>query len=112
MSCACDLSYQLELKEDYNKRAEQLTMSEKLNKGKSLNKSSCVQCLRQHSDHVSPSFPFLEESIRLQHNSAAMKAKLEEYNKACTDTKRLQVKAMKCSRYLISCTMHGLKESP
>uniref|UniRef100_A0A3Q3D519 Uncharacterized protein n=1 Tax=Hippocampus comes TaxID=109280 RepID=A0A3Q3D519_HIPCM len=43
--------YQLELKEDYSKRAEQLTMSEKLNK---------------------------EESIRLQHDSAAMKAKLEE----------------------------------
>ncbi|XP_019750920.1 centriole and centriolar satellite protein ofd1 isoform X2 [Hippocampus comes] len=56
-------SYQLELKEDYSKRAEQLTMSEKLNK---------------------------EESIRLQHDSAAMKAKLEEYNKACSDTKRLQ----------------------
>ncbi|XP_051938502.1 centriole and centriolar satellite protein ofd1 isoform X2 [Hippocampus zosterae] len=56
-------SYQLELKEDYNKRAEQLTMSEKRNK---------------------------EESIRLQHDSAAMKAKLEEYNKACSDKKRLQ----------------------
>ncbi|XP_061547233.1 centriole and centriolar satellite protein ofd1 isoform X1 [Phycodurus eques] len=57
-------SYQLELKEDYNKRAEQLTASEKQNK---------------------------EESIRIQKDSAAAKAKLEKYNKACSEMKRLQV---------------------
>ncbi|XP_077435804.1 centriole and centriolar satellite protein ofd1 isoform X2 [Vanacampus margaritifer] len=56
-------SYQLELKEDYNKRTDQLTASEKQNK---------------------------EESIRIQKDSAEIKAKLEEYNKACSETKRLQ----------------------
>ncbi|XP_077392488.1 centriole and centriolar satellite protein ofd1 isoform X2 [Festucalex cinctus] len=56
-------SYQLELKEDYNKRTNQLTASEKRNK---------------------------EESIRNQKDSAEIRAKLEEYNKACSEMKRLQ----------------------
>ncbi|XP_061697508.1 centriole and centriolar satellite protein ofd1 isoform X2 [Syngnathoides biaculeatus] len=57
-------SYQMELKEDYNRRAEQLTASEKQNK---------------------------EETIRIHKDSAAVKAKLEEYKKACSELKRLQV---------------------
>ncbi|XP_061142797.1 centriole and centriolar satellite protein ofd1 isoform X2 [Syngnathus typhle] len=56
-------SYKMELKEDYNKRTEQLTTSEKRNK---------------------------EESIRIEQDTAAIKAKLEQYNKACSEMKRLQ----------------------
>ncbi|XP_054643338.1 centriole and centriolar satellite protein ofd1 isoform X2 [Dunckerocampus dactyliophorus] len=56
--------YQLQLKEDYLKRTEQLTASESRNK---------------------------EETIHIQKESATMKLKLEEYNKACSELKRLQV---------------------
>ncbi|XP_057709084.1 centriole and centriolar satellite protein ofd1-like isoform X1 [Corythoichthys intestinalis] len=56
--------YQMELKEDYNKRTELLTASENQNK---------------------------ENIIRIQNDTATLKARLEEYNEACSERKRLQL---------------------
>nr|XP_057938230.1 centriole and centriolar satellite protein ofd1 isoform X2 [Doryrhamphus excisus] len=56
--------YQLQLKEDYLKRTEELTASESRNK---------------------------EETKHIQNESAAMKLKSEEHSKACSELKRLQV---------------------
>ncbi|KAF7665428.1 hypothetical protein LDENG_00143600 [Lucifuga dentata] len=57
-------SYQLELKEEYVKRTEKLTENENRNK---------------------------VETARIQKESAAIDAKLEEHSKACSELRRLQV---------------------
>ncbi|XP_077583907.1 centriole and centriolar satellite protein ofd1 isoform X2 [Stigmatopora nigra] len=57
-------SYQMDLKEDYNKRTEQLTASEKQNR---------------------------EDTVRIQNDSEAIKSRLEEYNKTSSERKRLQL---------------------
>ncbi|XP_077474038.1 centriole and centriolar satellite protein ofd1 isoform X2 [Stigmatopora argus] len=57
-------SYQMDLKEDYNKRTEKLTASEKQNR---------------------------EDTARIQNDSAAIKSRLEEYNKASSEQKRMQL---------------------
>uniref|UniRef100_A0AAX7UJG3 LisH domain-containing protein n=1 Tax=Astatotilapia calliptera TaxID=8154 RepID=A0AAX7UJG3_ASTCA len=56
--------YQLELKEDYIKRTEKLTESENRNK---------------------------VETVRIQKESAAINAKLEDHSKTCSELKRLQI---------------------
>uniref|UniRef100_A0A673XBT2 OFD1 centriole and centriolar satellite protein n=1 Tax=Salmo trutta TaxID=8032 RepID=A0A673XBT2_SALTR len=56
--------YQLELNEDYTKRTEKLTENEKRNK---------------------------VETIRMQKESAAIDAKLEEHSRACAELRRLQM---------------------
>uniref|UniRef100_I3KGG9 OFD1 centriole and centriolar satellite protein n=1 Tax=Oreochromis niloticus TaxID=8128 RepID=I3KGG9_ORENI len=56
--------YQLELKEDYIKRTEKLTESENRNK---------------------------VETVRIQKESAAINAKLEDHSRTCSELKRLQI---------------------